>query len=654
MKIRLVIILLFMLVCSLPTTASAQGLGQANATVSSNPYAQVQTPWLVAGKVVNERGDPVHGATVTISPLIAVAVRNLATDAQGKFRTEYQLNTVGVDQFNVVLTVKKKGLRTAHAYVSYARSAKSWEVPITLRAPDEDPAMLSTADLISTLAPRLNQLGTEDGLSAKSAKDYTRGVAEFLDQHQPEKAVPALTKVVQSDPACIACRTMLGLTELGWDDLDDANRSLAESVNATLADRSKGRPEPLVAYGTWLNWQHDPEKAEPFFLEALKYTPQDALTLQELGRTRVEMQKFEIAIEPLKKALDAGAGPEARLLYAEALVGAGRSGEALPEMNRYLDGRDVKKEPIRVRQVWANIQNRQKMEATYTATKAQKSQHRIDFLQNPPADLIAGLEPAKNQEELIPLLDGVGAKIEELLNDFPNTSSLEMIQQEKLANKGGGGDKQNQKFRYLCLVPHEKWGPGFIEYRADLNGTAAAPKGLSEGFMLTQGFNSTVLFFHPSYRGESTFHYLGRQNVSGRSAQVIAFAQIPGKAHLTGTFRKNQTSVTTLYQGLAWFDAATYQIVRIHTELLSPLPEIRLDKEDMDVDFHEVHFNSLNKAVWLPEDVTVTLDWNGKRLRNRHAYSDFRIFGVDATEKIGQPKGAAQAIQKPDASTDAK
>jgi hypothetical protein len=314
-------------------------------------------------------------------------------------------------------------------------------------------------------------------------------------------------------------------------------------------------------------------------------------------------------------------------------------------MNRYLDGRDVKKMPIRVRQVWANVQNRQKMEATYAGTKPQKGQHRIDFLQNPPADLIAGLEPAKDQEELIPILDGVGAKIVELLTDFPNTSSLEVIQQEKLVSKAGAGDKQNQKFRYLCMVPREKWGPGFIEYRADFDGNAAAPRGLSDGFMLTQGFNSTALLFHPSYRSESTFHYLGRQNINGRSAYVIAFAQIPGKAHLTGNFRKGQTSVTTLSQGLGWFDTATLQIVRIHTELLAPLPDLRLDKESMDVNFHEVHFNSLNKTVWLPEEVTVTLDWNGKRLRNRHAYSDFRVFDVNATEKIGQPKGAGELSQ---------
>ena len=33
--------------------------------------------------------------------------------------------------------------------------------------------------------------------------------------------------------------------------------------------------------------------------------------------------------------------------------------------------------------------------------------------------------------------------------------------------------------------------------------------------------------------------------------------------------------------------------------------------------------------------------WSGKALRNTHAYSDFKIFNVDSSEKIVAPKAAA-------------
>ena len=630
----------------LPGAGMAQGLGSANITVPVNPYAQVQPPWLVAGKVNNIHGEALKGAVVTVAPTIAAQVRNLATNTQGQFRTEYQLNATGVDEFNVVITVKKKGYQTAHAYISYGRAAKTWEVPIKLREQDDDPWLLSTADLISGLAPSLKQLGLKDGISEKSEKEYSRAVAEFFEQQHPERAIPLFVKVLRRDPGCTACRTMMGLAELSWSDLEDGSRALAESVNATLADRKNGRAEPMVAYGTWLNWQHQPEQAEPYFHEALKYAPQNSLALQELGRTLLTEQKFDYAAEYLGRALASGAGPNARLLYVQALVEAGRPDDATTEMNRYLDGRDVKKLPIQVRQVWASVQNQQKVARSYA--KPAKVQERVDFLTRPPENLIPGLEPARDPAELVPILDAVGAKIQELLRTFPNTSSLEAIQQQKVGRKGQVSETQKQRFRYLCIVPNEKWGPGFIEYRADFNGNAAMPKGLSEGFMLTQGFNSTALFFHPSYRAESEFRFLGRQRVDGRNTDVIAFAQIPGKAHLTGNFRKGQTSYTTFSQGLAWVDAATFQIVRIHSELLAPLPELNLEKQSMDVNFHEVHFAHVNQTVWLPDQVLVSLDWNGRRLRNRHDYSDYMAFDVDATEKIAQPKGVAASPPPPD------
>ena len=194
---------------------------------------------------------------------------------------------------------------------------------------------------------------------------------------------------------------MMGLAELGWNDWDGGSRALTESVNAVLADRKTGRPEPLVAYGTWLNWQHESDKAEPFFSEALKYNPKDTLALQELGRTLLAEQKFEYATDYLNKALAAGAGPDARLLYVQALVGAGRPDDALNEMNRYLDGRDVKKLPIQVRQVWTSVQNRERVKTAYAAAKPPKGKERVDFLKRPPADLIQGLELAKDQRTML-------------------------------------------------------------------------------------------------------------------------------------------------------------------------------------------------------------------------------------------------------------
>jgi hypothetical protein len=232
----------------------------------------------------------------------------------------------------------------------------------------------------------------------------------------------------------------------------------------------------------------------------------------------------------------------------------------------------------------------------------------------------------------------VGKNVEAYFHNFPNTVSLELIRQEKLSHKGRVEETLNQQFHYLCLMPADESEVGFNEYRANLSGDAGEPQGLKDGYMLTSGFASASLIFHPLYQAESTFKYLGQQKVDGRNAYVIAYAQQPQKARLYGLFKMGSNSMPTFSQGLAWVDAEKYEILRMRTDLLRPLPDVRLDKETTDIDFSENHFKSIAEGFWLPRAVTVSVSWNGKTLCNRHEYSDFKLFNVGATQKVGKPK----------------
>ena len=450
------------------------------------------------------------------------------------------------------------------------------------------------------------------------------------------------------NPTCLACQTMMGLAELNWHAWDNAEEAFAKGLNSTLNDRKIGRAEPLVAYATLLNWRNDEEKASSYLFEALKFSPQNPLALQEFGRTLIATQQFDSARDYLQKAIAAGGGSETHLLYIKACAGSGHTDEAAAEMTRYLAGRNAKEMPFRVREVWQSLQDREKLEATYGKSKPLKGHAHLDFLQSPPAKLVEGLEPAPDQAQLPTILTATEAKILEMTQSFPNTISEESIHQEKLSNKGKYRGSQDQSFRYLCMLPTRSWGPAFKEYRADKVGGEAMPKGMDDGFMLTRGFTSAVLVFHPTYHNESQFRYLGREKVDGIDTYVVAFAQLPTKAHLVGNFQSGRTSMTTFTQGIAWIDPASYRILRLHTDLLRPLPELRLESESLDINFSEVHFKHSQTAVWLPSHVEVTIDWNGRMLRNTHAYSDFKIFNVDASEKIGAPKAAVASPQAGD------
>ena len=433
---------------------------------------------------------------------------------------------------------------------------------------------------------------------------------------------------------------MQGLAELEAGDWDGANRDVVEATRKVLADRTHGRPEPLLVYGVMESWRHEPKRAAGFLFEALKFAPQDSLALQELGRSQLLMENWGSASDYLARATAAGAGPEVRLMRVQALLGASDFDGANQEMTRYLDGRDVKTMPLPVRQLWARVAEKKKIEASYVKAKTPVNQP-IDYLHHAVPEL-KDIVPATDQAPLNDVLSAVGKNVEAYFRNFPNTVSVEEIHQEKLSHKGKVGGTMDQKFHYLCLGPTEETGQGFTEYRANLSGEGGQPQGLKEGFMLTSGFASASLVFHPDYQAESTFRYLGRQKIDGRDTFVLAFAQRPEKSRLNGVFKMGETSMPTFSQGLAWVDSESYEILRLRTDLLKPLPEVRLEKETTEIDFGENHFKSIAQGFWLPREVTVRVDWNGKALRNKHEYSDFKLFNVGATQKVGKPKEVGQ------------
>jgi len=409
MSAHLRILVLLAAVCLSPAQLIAQSTGTLpSAGMSTLDINRImQNHWVLAGKVTTLRGDPIRGANVVVEPLNASGgFRNLTTDLQGGFQTEYWLNVETVKEFSVTLTVTKKGFLKAQETIDLGDPSKAWIFPVTLREPEEDPSLLSQADLISRVAPRLKKLGASEGLSTAEEKDYGRGVEEFLDRKRPDRALPHFTKVTRHDPSCLECVTMLALAQLDSGDWDGSYRNLTQVYNKILADPRVGRPEPALALGVLESWRREPRIAAGCFVEALKYAPQDPLALQELGRSQLLIQNWGAADQYLSKAIAAGAGPEVRLLRVEALLGGDQFQAASTEMTRYLDGRDVKKMPFQVRQLWLQIQDRMKVEAAYVKAKP-KGDAAIDYLHRPPPDL-KGLEPATDQGQLDSILNAVG------------------------------------------------------------------------------------------------------------------------------------------------------------------------------------------------------------------------------------------------------
>jgi Tfp pilus assembly protein PilF len=592
-----------------------------------------QHTWNVFGQVTDIKGEPVRGANVHIDLGHGMTyIRDFQTDVQGRFKTQYVLDYMMFKTIVVKLSVTREGYHSAREIVDFGNGDKTWEIKITMREDTGAPEDLSEESLVKALGSKLRASLDGDTTLASERKDLARGTQELLDNHDPVKAVEALEKVVKKRPDCVDCRMLLGLARLDAGSLNSAVHEFSEVAKSAEAKSNKLQGAQLnLVYGALENWKGEYDKAAGFLMQAKDQAPEDPFILQELGRTLIFQKNWEAADEYLGKAIRAGASPETMLLRSRALLEQGDTPAAAAQLKDYMGDRPAKDFPLPVRSMYFQIQARLTME----------SEKKVSSVVNQPVKNLVGaipelkgLEPAANQDELAAILTKTGENVQAFFENFPNTTSQEQVREERLGKNGETKDSLDEKFQYLLLAKPEKWGLGLEEFRTDEHGGRTGSKGLNSGLMLTSGFASASLMFHPSYQSGATFRLLGKQVLAGHPCYVVAFAQNPAKAQMVERFNVDKESVLVLFQGIVWVDADTYKIVHLRSDLLTPQPKIRLLRQTTEITYLPVQFKQIAAATWLPSEVAVTVEWKGRTFRNSHTYSQFRLFNTEVKDKV--------------------
>jgi len=114
--------------------------------------------------------------------------------------------------------------------------------------------------------------------------------------------------------------------------------------------------------------------------------------------------------------------------------------------------------------------------------------------------------------------------------------------------------------------------------------------------------------------------------MDGQRTLVLAFAQKPQSVLSPALFRYQGKTVPMFLQGVAWVDASDFRILRLRTDLLSPLPELSLHRLTADIHFVPTRLEEVPSVLSLPRDVMVTSEVGGGALREDHKYSEYRLF----------------------------
>lgn len=244
------------------------------------------------------------------------------------------------------------------------------------------------------------------------------------------------------------------------------------------------------------------------------------------------------------------------------------------------------------------------------------------------------LRPARDQTKLPMVLERTGARVDEFFRDIINLAAHEEVTQEKLSRKKRVQTSQHLQYNYLIIIHGDEKPPRFEEYRADAEGKPVTQKGATRVYSVTSGFGLKCIYFSTAHQPESTFLYLGDEQIGQRNTYVVAFAQRPGHTTMAESVSGSWGADSVFVQGIAWIDQNSFQIVRLRTDLLGPPVDIGLTRQTTEVTFGEVRLPDIEVPLWLPSLVNVYAVFDGQAFRNEHHYTNYERYRVSVKIKV--------------------
>ncbi len=263
---------------------------------------------------------------------------------------------------------------------------------------------------------------------------------------------------------------------------------------------------------------------------------------------------------------------------------------------------------------------------------------------------LEGLKADSNQVQLAGILSKVGEATVRSLSAVPNLSSREDVYSVVLARDPGITndvlgmeetpallDLETQllqsrsiEFNYLLLFDHHADGATSIkELRTDFKNRQvnSAVNGVApHGF----GFAYQWLLLTPANQSELRFRYLGQQRMDDHKTFVLGFVQVPDQVKIPGKFSWAGKEAPFFFQGIVWIDQSTFDVVRLRTDLLSPVPSVNLRQMTTELHFRSVRIHGFGSDLWLPSEVLIRTAQTESIVEELHQYSAYRFFHAES------------------------
>jgi outer membrane lipoprotein-sorting protein len=244
----------------------------------------------------------------------------------------------------------------------------------------------------------------------------------------------------------------------------------------------------------------------------------------------------------------------------------------------------------------------------------------------------ASAEPG--QEPLDKMLERVTQHVSDFLDLFSDVKCTEQVTQEKLKPNGKVELAEQSTYDYLVILTNAGGELSLDESRLPLKqATADRKKDIS--MLLSNGFATLFLVFHPYYANSFEFTDAGAELLNGHNARKIRFQHIRNTRSIAALALRGREYPLEM-SGTAWVDPETGSPLRIEAGIASTLEDIGMKSLQSQVTFAPVAFHKDDPAHWLPAEAVVEVQTPKQHWRNTHHFSAYKQFSVTTEEHVAQ------------------
>jgi tetratricopeptide (TPR) repeat protein len=493
--------------------------------------------------------------------------------------------------------------------------------------------------------PEATNLDVPDlGLSAKARKEVKRGVSA-LKSNNLKEAEKQLGAAYNSDASSSDVNFLLGYLYYEKTDYGRAADYLRAATNINPRNT-----QALTLLGRAGLQQRDYPAARSALERAVLEDGNNWQPHNLLADTYLHQGNYDRARDEAKVAIEKGktnASP-AELVLGEALVNLGNSEEGVEALNRFLE--ESPRHPMagQVRDLIAEIDEHATNPAAapkaYSAPSKLVGVDPLQALGQPVFSVKSWQPPGIDDVKLNvaagtacpteKVIDESGKRVQDLVEDLTRFAAVEDLFHQRLDAYGLPIRTETRKFNYVASISEQQPGNLAVdEFRAEKLSLAGYPDEIA-----STGFAALALVFHPHMRDNFEMKCEGLGDWRGQASWLVRFQQREDRPSRIHSYKVGTQVHTVKLKGRAWITADKFQIVRIESELVSPMPEIQLISEHQVVEYGPIPFARKNTSLWLPKSAEIYFEFRHHRYYRRHSFDHYMLFAVDSDEKRKEPR----------------